>query len=217
MEQINWKQLYNKTNELTKVYSSKQFIAPEKILLYQNLIKDCLKVFIERGELHLGLKTFIDRNLTSAFDHQLMNTPFEEEESLEKWTGKVFKNNKFGMVLNYLELLNGEFTETLAKDVEPLFSLAGLPLGGISFLTFIGNYGFTPFGIHKDSTGEDGILFHLGPGIKKFYTWDDPKYNSLMHHTKVFHDVESMLPEATCYLLNPGDALFIPHNVLSYC
>ena len=38
---------------------------------------------------------------------------------------------------------------------------------------FIGNYGFTPFGVHKENIGEEGFLFHMGPGKKTFLHVED--------------------------------------------
>lgn len=77
----------------------------------------------------------------------------------------------------------------------------------------MGNYGFTPFGIHKESTGEDGVLFHLGPENKEFYTWDNPKYNAINHNSEVFHNVLELISDSELFELQSGDAMFIPHYV----
>jgi len=101
----------------------------------------------------------------------------------------------------------------MCSIISPLLKKAGLPLGGLSFLFFMGNYGFTPFGIHKEAKGEEGFLFHLGPADKKFYTWDIEEYNKIEHNAKVFHEVDEMLPVAKCYELNRKSVMFIPHHL----
>ncbi|MEP5341692.1 MAG: RNA methylase [Algibacter sp.] len=135
------------------------------------------------------------------------------EHSFEDWSQQIFGDQKFGIILIGLEEYSNSFAEKAATIVRPLLENAGLPLDGLSFLFFMGNYGFTPFGIHKESTGEDGILLHLGPENKEFYTWDDPKYNSIEHNSEVFHNVSEMLIEGKAYELEPGDAMVIPHYV----
>lgn len=208
-----WEELYQVTNSLTKINKVTGLITKEKIARYHQLIKEVLIEFISTKELHQGLKTYIGKTLRNDLSENLKQIPCLPDESLQDWTKRVFGKEKFGMVLNYLESFSDEFTRTAASDVEPLLKIAGLPLGGLSFLFFMGDYGFTPFGIHKEASGEEGFLFHLGPGVKKFYAWDDPQYNRIEHNTAVFHNIEDWLPKATCYTLAPGDAMFIPHNV----
>jgi hypothetical protein len=77
----------------------------------------------------------------------------------------------------------------------------------------MGNYGFTPFGIHKEAKGEEGFLFHMGPSNKTFYTWDIEEYNAIEHNTEVFHNVSEMLPMAKPYELSPKSVMFIPNHL----
>ena len=71
---------------------------------------------------------------------------------------------------------NEAFSEQLAsrvlKMMSSLFEIAGLPPLGNEITVFIGNYGWTPLGIHKDHTGENVLHFHLGPGRKQMYIWE---------------------------------------------
>lgn len=61
---------------------------------------------------------------------------------------------------------NEAFSEQLAsrvlKMMSSLLKIAGLPPLGNEITVFIGNYGWTPLGIHKDHTGENVLHFHLG-------------------------------------------------------
>ena len=213
MTQKAWKALYEASSHLTKPAYVKALIATEEIPEIKRMLLTVTQNFLEKGEVHLGLKTYINRTLRNDMtDNMLAQLP-TENDTLESWSQQIFGEEKFGMILNFLEAYSNEFSEKAATIVNPLLNLAGLPLKGLSFLFFMGNYGFTPFGIHKENVGEEGILFHLGPGKKLFYMWDDPTYNAIAHHSQIFHNVEEMLPEAHCYVLEPGDAIFIPHQV----
>ncbi|WP_343329694.1 RNA methylase [Polaribacter staleyi] len=213
MNSNSWNTFLTNSHKLTKPAQAKKLISNTDIDEVKLLINHVLRGFLNKIDIHIGLKVYINNELRNDYTEKMVANPPKEHESLEDWSYKIFGNQKFGMVLIGLEEYSNSFAEKAATIVHPLLKTAGLPLNGLSFLFFMGNYGFTPFGIHKESTGEDGILFHLGPENKQFYTWDDPKYNGIKHNTEVFHDVEEMLPKGKEYNLEPGDAMFIPHYV----
>jgi len=213
MKHTQWEQLYKDSQQLKKPARISALISPTDVEAIKALLLEVIQAYIEKGELHLGLKTYINSELRNDYNDRLLSHPPKNNDTLESWSSQVFGEEKFGLIFNYLEEFSNDFAEKAAEVVRPFIALAGLPLEGISFLFFMGNYGFTPFGIHKDAIGEDGVLFHLGPANKLFYTWDDPEHNAIQHHSKVFHDVKEKLPEAQCYELKAGDAQFIPHAV----
>ena len=213
MQSEVWENLYKDSVQLTKPAQVKQLLSAEEMEAIQLLIKEVIDAFLEKGTVHVGLKTYVNKKLRNDMTGPMLANRPSSFHSIESWSKYIFGEEKFGMVLNSLEEYSNEFSEKAAMLVRPLLEHAGLPLGGLAFLFFMGNYGFTPFGVHKEAPGEEGILFHLGPGKKQFYTWDDPIYNAMAHNKTVFHDFDSMLDHAMCYELEPGDAMFIPHQV----
>lgn len=209
----NWKDFLDNSSKLTKPAKATQLISNKDVDEIKLLLTDVLKGFLAKEDIHVGLKTYVNNELRNDFIDKMVANPPTLEHSLEDWSKQIFENQKFGMVLIGLEQYSNAFAEKAANIINPLLENAGLPLDGLSFLFFMGNYGFTPFGIHKEATGEDGILFHLGPKDKEFYTWDDPKYNSIIHNSEVFHNVQEMLPKGKVHELKAGDAMFIPHYV----
>ncbi len=208
-----WKTLVDQSNQLKKPTQISQIINTDDIAYIKGLILEIINLFLEKGDYHLGLKTYINQNLDHQVIFKMIENPPQSNQSIEEWCIQIFGEEKFGMVLNTLEGYHNDFSEMAAKLVSPLLKEAGLPLEGLSFLFFMGNYGFTPFGIHKESRGEEGVLFHLGPGKKTFYTWDTPEYNAVEHYTDAIRNIDEMLPHAQAYELEPGDAMFIPHQV----
>lgn len=213
MTQKAWKELYEASSHLTKPAHVKALIATEDIPEIKRILLSVTRNFLEKGDVHLGLKTYINRTLRNDMTENMLAQLPTDTDTLETWSKQIFGAEKFGMILNFLEAHSNEFSEKAATIVQPLLNIAGLPLQGLSFLFFMGNYGFTPFGIHKENVGEEGILFHLGPGKKLFYMWDHPTHNAIPHNTQIFQNIEEMLPQAQCYELEPGDAMFIPHQV----
>ena len=93
--------------------------------------------------------------------------------------------------------------------LDPLFAeLNGAPACGTDFYTFIGNYGYTPFGVHDDI--DHSLLWHLGPTSKVAYVWPRARYVELTGGTLATVEYEALLPHAQRYELRPGDLLFIP-------
>ncbi|MBO3697582.1 RNA methylase [Roseivirga sp. E12] len=213
MNSNSWSNFLNDSNQLSKPARAQQIISEQDVTETKLLLNDVLKGFLTQENLHMGLKTYVNGELRNDFIDQMAMNPPSAEASLKDWSHEIFGDQKFGMILIGLEQYSNAFAEKAATIVRPLLETAGLPLNGLSFLFFMGNYGFTPFGIHKEATGEDGVLFHLGPEHKHFYTWDDPKYNAIEHNTEVFHNIPEMLPEGKAHELAPGDAMFIPHYV----
>ncbi len=213
MNHTIWQSFYKDTDRLQKPAKANQLLTQSDIDQVKSLLIDVLNGFVNKGEHHIGMKIYIENELKNEYIHKLVEHPPRINQTLEEWSQEIFGDLKFGMILIGLEQYSNKFAEKAASIVAPLLETAGMPVHGLSFLFFMGNYGFTPFGIHKEATGEDGILFHLGPQDKQFYTWDDPKYNSLEHNKQVFHNVSEMISEGEEYNLKPGDAMFIPHYV----
>jgi hypothetical protein len=208
-----WKSLYTKTNGLTKPNSIDNLLLAEERIKLEKSIIQVLNSFLDKGETHVGIKIYVEKVLRNDFVEVMASNRPQKNESLEDWSAKIFGDNKFGVVFNSLESYDNEIGELMCSIVSPLLEHAGLPLGGLSFLFFMGNYGFTPFGIHKEAIGEEGFLFHLGPGEKEFYTWDTEEFNAVAHNTEVFHEVEEMLPSSKKYTLKSSSVMFIPHQV----
>ncbi len=206
-----WNQLYSDSEKLTKATSLQEVFTDEDISFIENRLKTILTRFLEKGELHKGIKIYIDKKLSNHYTEQMALYKPNAEESLENWCTSLFEDQKFGVVFNSLESYDNQLTERMCSIIQPLIEKAGIPLGGISFLFFMGNYGFTPFGIHKEAMGEEGFLFHMGPSNKTFYTWDIEELNAIEHNTEVFHNVDEMLPQSESYELKPKSVMFIPN------
>lgn len=213
MNSNSWKAFFDDSKKFSKPAQAKQLIKKEDIEKVKTLLIQVLTEFLAKEDIHIGLKTYINNELRNDYIENMVANPPKLEYSLERWSQQIFGKQKFGMILIGLEAYSNSFAEQMATIIRPLLEIAGLPLDGLSFLFFMGNYGFTPFGVHKEAIGEDGILFHLGPENKEFYTWDDPKFNVIEHNSEVFHNVSDMLAKGEAYKLEPGDAMFIPHYV----
>jgi len=209
----HWNELYAHSEQLTQATSIHNVFSQEDINFIEGRLKYILNKFLTKGELNKGIKVYVDKQLRHDYPKKMAEQKPTEKDSLEEWCSSIFENEKFGVIFNSLESYDNQLVERMCSIVHPLLEKAGMPLGGLSFLFFMGNYGFTPFGIHKEAKGEEGFLFHMGPSNKTFYTWDIEEYNAIEHNTEVFHNVEEMLPLAKPYELAPASVMFIPNHL----
>jgi hypothetical protein len=130
--------------------------------------------------------------------------------SLAQRLAKASGSPHYCVTFNGLSAWHEPFAQHMqARILDPLFAaLNGAPVCGTDFYTFIGNYGYTPFGVHDDT--DESLLWHLGPAAKVAYIWPRARYVELTGGTLATADYEALLPYAQRYELQPGDLLSIP-------
>jgi len=208
-----WSEVLDATDHLTRELLIKAFIPKDEVQQYRELLMDSLRGFIHMNALHIGLKVFVNHERNPEFNEWLGQKPPQKGQDPEAWGNDVFKGERFGIILNNLEAYSEELLRVMASNAQGLLELKGMPLNGLALLFFMGNYGFTPFGIHKENTGEEGFLMHFGPGDKTFYTWKKEEYLE-MASGQVTHPMERrFLEKAKKYHMEPGDAFFVPSDV----
>ncbi|MEU9072615.1 MULTISPECIES: JmjC domain-containing protein [Streptomyces] len=128
------------------------------------------------------------------------------------WMQDLAGAERFSLVINNLETVSPALAAGLGAFLKSLIDGWGLPLGGAEQVAFAGNYAGTAFGIHEGY--EDAFLVHLGPNAKNFYCWPAEQYEKLTGGKEpTFGDYRALLEQAEHFLLEPGDALFLPRRV----
>jgi hypothetical protein len=159
-----------------------------------------------------GLRLWVDGARDSGLE-SIFQTPPLSGEDIDSWTGRAFGTGKFGIILNRGEKFCQELTATIATKIAPLLEKKGMPTEGFLFTIFIGNYESTPLGIHKDFSGKSVMHFHLGPGEKTMYTWDDEPYSSRCGiNAKNNTEIGPHLEYADKHTFGEGDVYFMPEN-----
>ena len=159
-----------------------------------------------------GYRLWIEGEQVTDLDAHFAKAP-RPGEDIEDWTRRAFGDQHFGIILNRGEKFNMELSRAMAYVLKPMMERAGMPTEGIIFTIFIGNYDMTPLGIHKDLPGKSVIHFHLGPGSKTMYVWDDDKYETAPGEKRQNNKaVEPHLASATRHTFHEGDLYFMPEN-----
>jgi hypothetical protein len=195
-----WQNTFLKdTQNFNKTCVFKNCISTTDINTLKKEVSNTINTICELKTEEYGFRVWLDGEQTSVEKNQyVFENQIENNESIENWSNRVFKNKKFGIILNGAEVLNPKLAQKIASFMIPLFKTNGSPLRGYNITLFIGNYGFTPLGIHKDPPGESVIHFHLGPSQKTIYQWDNDKLDQVVNLKKLSlkENIKELLPLA---------------------
>lgn len=210
-----WKETFLKiTNSLTKTSVFKDCISKDETPLMRGEIMSIIRLLCKLRTTQFGFRVFVEGKQVSYKQmEEVYDSPPEEGESVKSWGKRTFGNKKFGIIINRGEKLNNELARRMAYKISPLLNQVGTPLLGVNFTIFIGNYGWTPLGIHTDAPGESVTHFHLGPGEKTMYTWNKKEYEDLAGEKKFNNkNVKKFLPYANVHPFEEGDLYYMPPN-----
>jgi len=210
-----WEETFLKTTDtLTKTSVFKNCISKDETGLMRDEIMSIIRMLCKLRTTQFGFRVFVEgKQLSYKQMNDIYDTPPEEGESVNSWAKRAFGDKKFGIIINRGEKFNNELSTRMAYKISPLLNQVGTPLLGVNFTIFIGNYGWTPLGIHTDAPGESVTHFHLGPGAKTMYTWNNKEYEDLAGDKKFNNkNVEKFLPYANVHPFEEGDLYYMPPN-----
>jgi len=183
--------------------------------LLEQLNRGIVEIIYERFKLESigrGFRVYLDGlEQNDAFLRNLSKDLPLMDESIVDYSKRIFKT-KFGIIINSGEKHSDILSEQVLNIMQPLIDSIGLPASGLEITVFIGDYGWTPLGIHQDHRGENVIHFHLGPAKKTMFIWDEKKYDELTGTKFNNMDIEPILEHAEKYPFEMGDVYYMPWN-----
>lgn len=173
-------------------------------------VLSALRSLSEQEPYGTGIRVFEDGGLIAEGQKRVMDNPPVEGESVSQWANRLFGDKKFGLVVNSAERYNDELTARIAAWFEDVLEVSGFPVGGLEMVFFIGNYGYTPFGVHLDRDQATVFHFNLGPGKKTGFVWPKDDYVSLTGSTDFHFKPEDIIDQAIAHEFGPGDIYAMP-------
>ncbi len=165
---------------------------------------------IQTEKASANVRVFIDQGRRADYEDGFFKCSINKEDTVTSWVKRLFKDHKFGIVIGQAEQFNDKVAQKCAQFFEPIFQKVGLPLGGATITFFIGNYGFTPFGVHKDMEEKSIFHFHIGPGKKEMYLWNESDYKEATGTTGSFFEPDKIVEKAKKYTILPYDLFHLP-------
>jgi hypothetical protein len=152
------------------------------------------------------VRTMTNGKIDHALEEHILRHPPEPGQDLASWRAGIAASN-ICIVLNNIELHCPQLVAHVAPVMAALAAAGHVPAGGVDITTFIGDYGYTPFGIHRDEDTTAIVHFHVGPGDKTLWTWTRAGYRAAAG-TDAFTPVpEPLLLTGRAFTLRPGDMM----------
>lgn len=140
----------------------------------------------------------------------VIDDPPKPGEELEGWARRVFDGRRFSVMVNAAERWSEPLVRAAAEFFAPARAAYGIPQQSYRISLFIGDYGFTPSGVHRDIGRDERVVhYNVGPGPKTFHSWPVELYRRLTGGTRPMHRPELILDEATSHTLEPGDVMLL--------
>ncbi|WP_046155270.1 hypothetical protein [Chromobacterium vaccinii] len=209
-----WEDFLQESRQLSSPIVFKAALGQSHVVAFRQAVLDILATLANLRTNRYGLRIYAAGRLLGRDEmERIYDNPPQPGESLEDWSGRVFPDTPFGIILNAGEKFHHELSRDIARMLAPLFEKIGLPRDGVQFSIFIGNYDKTPLGIHQDRRGENVIHFHVGPGAKTMYLWDPEQYRGLTEAAGMDkRDFSALRPHARTFHFETGDLFFMPEG-----
>ncbi len=208
-----WLNFIEKNASFTETSVYKNVLADSLVNTLNDGVFEMLQSRINRLDIENGFRLYINgEELPDSETRKLLKAnPLKDGENIQEYSKRVFGDN-FGIITNYGEKHSEILAEYILKTVQPLLDTIGIPPWGLELTTFIGNYGWTPLGIHTDNRGENVLHYHLGPGDKTMYVWDEDVYKEVAKGVSNNKDIEPLLEHAKEFKFGTGDLYYMPWN-----
>lgn len=148
------------------------------------------------------LRTYVDGQLVPSLERKIWQSPIDEQSSFDAWFKRVFEHERSGLILNGAERWALGASQKVARWLQPKIEEADPLRLCLEIVLFAGDYGFTPFGVHRDEPCASVIHFNLGPNAKDIYIFE---------HEGAQGNPPS-IQDATRYCVAPGDGFVLPAN-----
>jgi len=213
MDAAWWEDFLKNNNNFTQTIVMKDALTNGTVSLLESEVMAVLRNICNNRNDGAGyFRVYIDQVVLTKQEmeeHVFMFPPLPGEP-VTVWAERAYPGKQFCMILNLAEVISEELAKCLTTLMQPLTDRIGIPLNGLHTTTFVGNYGFTPLGIHQDSPGGNVIHFHIGPGKKTMYNWEADEYNKLAGGRPNNRDVTPLLPFAKEFTFGKGDIYYMP-------
>lgn len=174
----------------------------------KTILKECSEVNFEQ----LKQRVYINDRKSKEFSIKVYQNSINYNESINEWSLRVFGENKFGIIINNADKYNPDLKRKIKGVLDKMILTNGLPSGGFSMALFIGNYDFSPIGIHIDKNLSNVLHFHLGPNDKEMILWDKKSYKNLIGNELESYNPFHYKEFGQTFRLTPNSIFNLPAN-----
>jgi hypothetical protein len=137
--------------------------------------------------------------------------PAAADGSLQGWATRVARlteGRRFGLVVDQFEGCDEPLWWRLREFLHGLYAFTGVPGEYVKAALFLGNYGTTPFGLHR---GRSSNFMFVVEGKKRIRAWPDEFFRGKEDLTNRL-DYQRYLAESIVLDAEPGDVIYWPSS-----
>lgn len=155
-------------------------------------------------------RVYIDGMLSPQYENEVLYTRPLAGEGFEGYVSRATGGRKFGIVVNGAEQWSDTLARLAAQVFAPVVEAQGATRCTVEVTLFIGNYGFTPFGIHIDDPYTSVVHFHAGPTTKEMTLFGVDEFHRLNGERKNCFQPQTLIPHGRTFAIEAGDVFLLP-------
>ncbi len=140
-------------------------------------------------------------------EYRLLQSRPDTFPNTESWFFETFGNEGTGIFLNQLERWSVPISNFVAKLTAEL-SLDKMM--DVEAVLLAGDYGFTPFGAHKDDDDTQIVHIPISGSTKAMYAWADGVFINATGGEPRCYSPEKLVSLAECFCYGVGDCFHLP-------
>jgi len=155
-------------------------------------------------------RVYLDGLLSPRHDLEVLKVRPLPLEGFETFITRACGGGKFGVVINGAEKWSDSLARLAVELFGPVAEIQGTNRSMIEVTLFIGNYGYTPFGIHLDDPYTLVVHLHAGPSTKEMTLFERDKFHSLNGDSTHCFEPSTLVEHGKTYAIEAGDAFLLP-------
>lgn len=155
-------------------------------------------------------RVYIDGMLSPEHENGVLYSEPLPGESFQEFLTRAVGNRAFGIVINGAEQWSDPLARLAARAFAPIIEAVGADRSTLEVTLFIGNYGYTPFGIHIDDPYTSVVHFHVGPATKEMTLFGKEEFHQRNGERKNCFEPEKLVPHGRTFAIRPGDLFLLP-------
>lgn len=161
-------------------------------------------------EIKPSLRVYVNDSTRDLYVNLVLSNPPQESDGIEEWCDNLFANNKYCVILNHAETWNDVLVEKISRLLSPTLGNFGYNEFEHEIMLFIGNYNYTPFGIHIDGKGDTSFQFNVIGKTRNAYLWHPENYSKLTGKKRTpYYFPDRLVDTADFEIELPQNDLFI--------
>ncbi|WP_338844708.1 hypothetical protein V8J88_13770 [Massilia sp. W12] len=156
------------------------------------------------------VRVYIEGMLSPEHENAVLYEKPLVDEGFATFLKRVCDGRPFGLVINGAEQWSEPLARLAGKLFAPILDAQGLSCSTLEVTLFIGDYGYTPFGIHIDDPYTSVVHFHVGPGMKEMTLFGREEFHRLNGERKNCFQPKRILAHGKTWAIQAGDVFVLP-------